>query len=232
MHKTSGILLLHCLEKVKSFLFTLSHSVLLHCNDALIQTQVATLKNLVNQMGQLATELRNCRQAAPEIEENISLFSVSIDIVSDVVYPKIFADYQLFSRGLLQSFEFQYQIRAPVVAWRSFKTFSATEKVLEWKSGTIIVPQILFRPDYFISLMLAACRCAFLLRRGTLKSLGNTAKLVAKQEGLEDGFRIVINDGPKRMSICVSHSCPPPWRAPNELAFRLNKEVIVDIGTS
>ncbi|KAB1993038.1 hypothetical protein ES319_D13G000400v1 [Gossypium barbadense] len=24
-----------------------------------------------------------------------------------------------------------------------------------------------------------------------------TAKLVAKQEGLEDGFRIVINDGPK-----------------------------------
>ncbi|KAB2039312.1 hypothetical protein ERO13_D02G000150v2 [Gossypium hirsutum] len=31
------------------------------------------------------------------------------------------------------------------------------------------------------------------------------------------------------MSICVSHSCPPPWRAPNELASRLNKEVIVDI---
>jgi len=24
-----------------------------------------------------------------------------------------------------------------------------------------------------------------------------TAKLVAKQEGLDDGFRIVINDGPK-----------------------------------
>ncbi|RVW62746.1 14 kDa zinc-binding protein [Vitis vinifera] len=28
-----------------------------------------------------------------------------------------------------------------------------------------------------------------------------TAKLVAKQEGLEDGFRIVINDGP---SACIS----------------------------
>ncbi|MBA0667008.1 hypothetical protein Goklo_000136, partial [Gossypium klotzschianum] len=60
-----------------------------------------------------------------------------------------------------------------------------------------------------------------------------TAKLVAKQEGLEDGFRIVINDGPKGcLSICVSHSCPPPWRAPNELASRLNKEVIVDIAIS
>ncbi|PPR85122.1 hypothetical protein GOBAR_AA35569 [Gossypium barbadense] len=60
-----------------------------------------------------------------------------------------------------------------------------------------------------------------------------TAKLVAKQEGLEDGFRIVINDGPKGcLSICVSHSCPPHWRAPNELASRLNKDVIVDIGIS
>jgi len=29
-----------------------------------------------------------------------------------------------------------------------------------------------------------------------------TAKLVAKQEGLDDGFRIVINDGPKGCKFC------------------------------
>lgn len=29
-----------------------------------------------------------------------------------------------------------------------------------------------------------------------------TAKLIAKQEGLDDGFRIVINDGPKGCKFC------------------------------
>ncbi|KDO57337.1 hypothetical protein CISIN_1g031773mg [Citrus sinensis] len=43
-----------------------------------------------------------------------------------------------------------------------------------------------------------------------------TAKLVAKQEGLEDGFRIVINDGPNGGHF--SHPRPPPRRTTNELA--------------
>ncbi|TYG96978.1 hypothetical protein ES288_A10G000600v1 [Gossypium darwinii] len=103
MHKTSGILLLHCLEKL-----------LLRLKKILVFSQSqSTLSQLIS------SAVKRC--------------------------PKIFADYQLFSRGLLQSFEFQYQIRAPVVAWRSFKTFSATEKVLEWKSGVLafrdIAPQ-------------------------------------------------------------------------------------------
>ncbi|XP_042513584.1 14 kDa zinc-binding protein isoform X1 [Macadamia integrifolia] len=46
-----------------------------------------------------------------------------------------------------------------------------------------------------------------------------TAKQVAKQEGLDDGFRIVINDGPSGCrSICLSPSYPPSWGTANELA--------------
>ncbi|KAF3441474.1 hypothetical protein FNV43_RR15388 [Rhamnella rubrinervis] len=53
-----------------------------------------------------------------------------------------------------------------------------------------------------------------------------TAKLVAKQEGLDDGFRVVINDGPSGcLSISLSHPRSPPWGTPNELASRLMKTV-------
>ncbi|XP_047331653.1 uncharacterized protein LOC124935248 [Impatiens glandulifera] len=46
-----------------------------------------------------------------------------------------------------------------------------------------------------------------------------TSKIVAKQEGLEDGFRVVINDG---LAECKSTpSCPSPWGTSNELATRL-----------
>ncbi|KAL3637047.1 Histidine triad nucleotide-binding protein 1 [Castilleja foliolosa] len=31
-----------------------------------------------------------------------------------------------------------------------------------------------------------------------------TAKLVAKQEGLDDGFRLVINDGPDGFNLCIT----------------------------
>ncbi|XP_031275893.1 14 kDa zinc-binding protein-like [Pistacia vera] len=44
-----------------------------------------------------------------------------------------------------------------------------------------------------------------------------TAKLVAKQEGLEDGFRIVINEG-QGMSISLPHSRPSLRGASDELA--------------
>ncbi|KAK6159010.1 hypothetical protein DH2020_006324 [Rehmannia glutinosa] len=39
-----------------------------------------------------------------------------------------------------------------------------------------------------------------------------TAKLVAKQEGLDDGFRLVINDGPNGCaSICLSPAHSSAW---------------------
>ena len=37
-----------------------------------------------------------------------------------------------------------------------------------------------------------------------------TAKLVAKQEGLDDGFRIVINDGPKGCKLNYLHNLKIP----------------------
>ncbi|TYH88324.1 hypothetical protein ES332_D01G179800v1 [Gossypium tomentosum] len=68
----------------------------------------------------------------PKISSLFLLFQLLLTLKKiSVVYPNIFFDYQSFLRALLQSFEFQ--IRAPVVAWRSFKTLSATEKVLERK---------------------------------------------------------------------------------------------------
>ena len=39
-----------------------------------------------------------------------------------------------------------------------------------------------------------------------LGSLLYTAKLVAKQEGLEDGFRVVINDGPAGCKLEIESS--------------------------
>jgi hypothetical protein len=82
------------------------------------------------------------------------------------------------------------------------------------------------------------------------------AKVIAKQEGLEDGYRIVINDGPSGcMSlfhalglvniyfltpffvgdlislfcrpICLSHPCPSSWRQADELATGLSNACLL-----
>lgn len=37
-----------------------------------------------------------------------------------------------------------------------------------------------------------------------------TAKLIAKQEGLDDGFRVVINDGPKGCKCSFLFLSMPP----------------------
>ncbi|MQL75587.1 hypothetical protein Taro_007933 [Colocasia esculenta] len=51
-------------------------------------------------------------------------------------------------------------------------------------------------------------------------------KLIAKQEGLDDGYRVVINDGPQG-SICVSSSHPSSWGASDELATRLSLVCVI-----
>ncbi|KAH0972709.1 hypothetical protein GBA52_024865 [Prunus armeniaca] len=70
--------------------------------------------------------------------------------------------------------------------------------------------------------LLASCQSAEERHTEILGQLLYTAKLIAKQEGLDDGFRIVINDGPNGCApIRLSPSCSSPWRTSIELASRL-----------
>ncbi|KAM7263016.1 hypothetical protein ACFE04_000699 [Oxalis oulophora] len=60
-----------------------------------------------------------------------------------------------------------------------------------------------------------------------------TAKLVAKQEGLEDGFRVVINDGPLGCSpSCSSHPSPSSRRKTIEPEVLLSSALYLSKFTS